>query len=219
LRIAWLIWGVTTLALGAYIVSGFVASRSETVPITLADGLTAHQKVFRFGRDHLRMRLEFLGTGRPELGRYSLPANGPKDRLAFREPGSEVLLMASSLSSEAPTPYSALPNTGWSQTHTYRDLVAELSEAPGVWRWPPANRGLVLNSGTNEIRIEVTKVGRGLVGENVTLFIDPEIGFKTCGSQVCWLWGWFAWPLFLLTQSFWAFFLLRQARRPKGAAH
>jgi hypothetical protein len=212
-RIAWLIWLAATLLLSIYSVSGYVAARSELVPIVLSPGFIADQKVFRYGDDHLRMQLEFRGehTKRPELGDYALPANGPRDRLEFSKPGAEIILKASSDSLETPIPYSALPNTGHNPGHIYRNLVAELNEGPGVWKWPPANPGLSLKPGTNDVRIEVATVGRELVGENINLIIHPEIGFKACGSQVCWLWGWFAWPFFLIVQLFLAFFLFRTA--------
>jgi hypothetical protein len=160
------------------------------------------------------MQLEFRGedTKRPELGVYALPANGPMDRLEFSKPGAEVLLEASSDSTETPIPYSALPNTGHRQGYVYRNLVAELNEGPGVWKWPPANPGLSLRAGMNDVRIEVATVGRELVGENINLIIHPEIGFKACGSQVCWLWGWFAWPFVLLVQLIWAGVLFNSAR-------
>jgi hypothetical protein len=189
------------------------AGRSESVPIVLSPGFTAHQKVFRFGDDHLRMQLEFRGehTKRPELGDYALPANGPRDRLEFSKPGAEIVLKASSDSSETPIPYSALPNTGHSLGHIYRNLVAELNEGPGVWKWPPANPGLSLKPGTNDVRIEVATVAREIAGENINLLIDPEIGFKACGKQVCWLWGWFAWPFFLIVQVIWAFVIFKPA--------
>jgi hypothetical protein len=211
MRAAWLIWLAATLSLSAYFVSGYVASRTESVPIALSPGFIASQKLFRFGQDHLRMQLEFRGkpTRRPELGDYALPSNRPRNRLEFSNPGAEILLKASSDSLETPVPYSALPNTGHTQSHIYRDLVAELNEGPGIWRWPPTNRGLTLNPGMNDVRIEVAKVAPGLAGENIMLLIHPEIGFKACGSEVCWLWGWFAWPFFLLIQSIWALVLFR----------
>jgi hypothetical protein len=120
------------------------------------------------------------------------------------KPGVEILLKASSDTSEMPIPYSALPKTGYNQSHIYRNLVAELNEGPGIWKWPPTNPGLTLKSGMNDVRIEVATVAPELAGESIMLLIHPEIGFKTCGSQVCWLWGWFAWPFFLLVQLIWA---------------
>jgi hypothetical protein len=73
------------------------------------------------------------------------------------------------------------------------------------------SRGLALKPGINDLHIEVTTVGWNLAGENVNLLIHPEIGFKACGSQVCWLWWWFAWPLFLLVQLIWAAILYLRA--------
>lgn len=205
MRPAWLIWLAVTLPLSGYFLAGYVASRSAFVPITLSSGSIASQKLFRFGHDHLRMELEFRGkhTDRPELGEYTT-RSGPTDRLEFSKPGAEILLKASSDSLETPIPYSALPRTGHSGSHTYRNLVAELSEGAGIWKWPPTNRGLALKPGMNDVRIEVATVGPELTGESVMVLIHSEIGFKTCGSQVCWLWGWFAWPFFLLVQLIWA---------------
>jgi hypothetical protein len=209
-RVAWLIWLAATVPLSAYFVSGYVASRTEFVSITLSPGFTASQKLFRFGQDHLRMELEFRGehTKRPELGEW-LVRSDSDDRLKFSNPGAEIVLKASSDSSEAL--YSALPKSGHGQDRIYRNLVAELNEGPGTWRWPSANRGLALKPSTNDVRIEVATVARELAGENVTLMLHSEIGFKRCGSQVCWLWGWFTWPFFLLVQLIWAFVLIRTA--------
>jgi hypothetical protein len=214
LRPAWLIWLAVTLPLSGYFLAGYVASRSAFVPITLSPGFIANQELFRFGQDHLRMELEFRGkhTDRPELGEHTA-RSAPTGRLEFSKPGAEILLKASSASLERPLPYSALPTTGHSGSHTYRDLVAELNEGPGIWKWPPTNRGLTLKPGTNDIRIEVATVAPELAGESVRLLIHSEIGFKTCGSQVCWLWGWFAWPLFLLVQLIWAGVLFVRQRR------
>ena len=213
MRIAWLIWLAATLSLSIYAASGYIAARSEMVPIVLSPGFVAHQKVFRYGDDHLRMQLVFRGeaTKRPELGNYGLPANVPRDRLEFSNPGAEIVLKASSDSAGTPIPYSALPNSGHSPGLIYRNLVAGLNERPGVWKWPPANPGLSLEPGTNDVRVEVATVGREISGENINLIIHPEIGFKACGSQVCWLWAWFAWPFFLIVQLIWAFALFRTA--------
>jgi hypothetical protein len=60
-RIAWLIWLAATLLLSMYAASGYVAAKSELVPIVLSPGFVAHQKVFRYGSDHLRMQLVFRG--------------------------------------------------------------------------------------------------------------------------------------------------------------
>jgi hypothetical protein len=213
LRAAWLIWLAVTVPLSGYFLAGYVASLSAAVPITLSPGFVANQTLFRFGDDRLRMELEFRGehTDRPELGEYTTRSR-PSDRLEFSNPGAEILLKASSDSSEIPTPYSALPKTGYDSSHIYRGLVAELNEALGVWNWPPTNPGLALQSGMNSVRIEVTTVGPQLAGESVRLLIHPEVGFKACGSQVCWLWGWFAWPFFLFTQSIWALVLVSRDR-------
>jgi hypothetical protein len=217
LRPAWLIWLVATLLSSAYFVSGYVASRTVSVPVVLSPGFTASLHLFRFGHDRLRMNLQFSGThtSRPELGDYSQKGDGRSTgQLEFSNPGAEILLKASSHSSEAPIQYSALPKTGYDQFHIYRDLVAELPEAPGIWKWPPKNFGLALKPGNNSIRIEVGAVGRKLYGESINLLIRPEIGFKACGSQVCWLWGWFVWPLFLFIQLIWAgVLLIRGSRR------
>jgi hypothetical protein len=216
-RTAWLIWLAATLSLGAYAASGYLASRSESIPITLSPGFTANQKLFRFGQDHLRMELEFRGqhTNRPELGEH-VSHERPGDRLQYPNPGSEIILKASSDSSL--TLYSALPKTGHGQDSIYRALVAELNEGSGIWKWPPASRGLALKRGTNDVLIEVANVGRELAGENVRLLIHSEIGFKACGSQVCWLWGWFAWPFFLVVQLIWAFVLFRTSPGRKVTA-
>jgi hypothetical protein len=212
LRAAWLIWFAVTLSLSAYFAGGYVANRSAFVPIVLLPGSAANPKLFRFGHDYLRMELEFRGkhTDRPELGEYMMRSR-PAGRLEFSKPGAEILLKASSDSSNMPIPYSALPKTGHSQFHIYRDLVAELSEGPGIWKWPPTYPGLPLKSGMNDVRIEVATVASELAGESIMLLIHSEIGFKTCGSQVCWLWGWFAWPFFLLVQLIWAGVLFNSA--------
>jgi hypothetical protein len=215
LRKAWLIWLATTLLLGVYFVSGYIASRTVAVPIVLSAGFIANQELFRFGHDRLRMELEFAQTHthRPELGEYRSKGDWRSTGwLEFPNPGTEILLKASSKSSESSTAYSALPKSSSNQFHIRRDLVAELNEAPGIWKWPPTNFGLTLKPGTNDIRIEVATVGPKLAGESINLLIHPEIGFKACGSQVCWLWGWFAWPFFLLIQSIWAFVLFRRDR-------
>ncbi|UPK05021.1 hypothetical protein [Bradyrhizobium sp. 170] len=216
MRAAWLIWLVTTLVLSVYFVSGYIASRTVSIPIVLSAGFIVNQELFRFGHDRLRMELEFseTHTHRPELGESGVKGDWRSTgRLEFPNPGTEILLKASSELSEIPTAYSALPKSSHNQFHTRRDLVAELNEAPGIWKWPPTNFGLALRPGINDIRIEVATVGPKLDGEGINLIIRPEIGFKACGSQVCWLWGWFAWPLFLLIQLIWAGVLLKRGSR------
>ena len=209
---AWLIWLAATLLLSAYFVSGYVAARSEFVPITLSPGFVTNQKVLSIRR---RSPADEFGVSRRAHQKarawrvHDERAPGGPSRIF--ESGAEIILKASSDSSAAPTPYSALPKTGHNQFHIFRNLVAELSEGPGKWKWPPTNRGLALKPGTNDVRIEVATVGRELAGENINLIIHSEIGFNACGSQVCWLWGWFAWPLFLVVQLIWAFVLFRTA--------
>jgi hypothetical protein len=216
LRVAWLIWLVATLLQCAYFVSGYIAARTISVPFVLSAGFVFDQNVFRFGHDRLRMQLQFSGThtARPELGDFGTKGEWrAAGRLEFPNPGAEIRLKASSVSSEVSIPYSALPKTGYNQFHIWRDLVAELNEAPGIWKWPPTNHGLPLKPGNIDIRIEVAAVGPKLASESVNLLIRPEIGFKACGSQVCWLWWWFTWPIFLIVQLIWAGLLLKRGSR------
>jgi len=214
----WLAWSVATLLLVLYLSAGFIASRTDKVSIALQPGAAHDARVLRFAEDRVRMDLVFRGDHlrRPELGEWasSLPAASP-DQLRFLKPGAAIQIAASQ--GGARVVYEAMPKTGHGADTVFRRLISDISQEPGVWRWPPATEGLALKPGTNTVRLEVVSVEAPLVGETVELTIHPALGFKSSMPNVSWLWWWFLWPILVPLQLLWAVILgvrtWRQARR------
>jgi hypothetical protein len=206
MRKSWFIWLVVSVLMILYVWAGSVASRTEKVGIKLEPGYSAQVRVFRLAEDRLRMRLIFQGdhTRRPELGTWGTRSDWRETgTLKFDNPGTAIRIVAS-VPGVAPVTYEAMPTSGHGWGEVIRNLTADLSIAPGVWRWPPDRNELVLHRGTNTLNIEIVSVEPPLVGENVELWVDPALGFKVTMPNVGWLWLSFLWPILLAIQVLWA---------------
>jgi len=206
MRKSWIIWLIMTVLMILYVWAGSVASRTEKVGIKLEPGYSTQVRMFRLYEDRLRMRLIFHGddnSRRPELGTWSTRSDWRETgTLKFDNPGTAIRISAS-VPGIAPVTYESMPTSAHGSGELVRNLTANLSIAPGVWRWPPARSELVLHRGTNAVNIEVVSVEPPLVGEAVELWVDPSLGFKVTMLNVGWLWLSFLWPILFAIQVVW----------------
>lgn len=221
----WLIWALASVALCLYVAAGYIASYTYILPIKLDAGFSTSVNVFRLAEDdYLRMRLQFQvipeihedHTKRVELGDWHSSTDREKTgRLKFSRPGAAIRLTAS-LENTDPVSYEAMPMSGYNSTMVMRDLTSNPSIAPGEWAWPPVGKVQPLHIGYNHIKLEVVGVDPPLRGEEVKLYIDPALGFKSAKPNVIWLWWWFAWPIIAGIQFIWAMALaVRTWRGPR----
>jgi hypothetical protein len=206
MRTSWFIWLVVTVLVGLYVAAGLVASRTEKIGIKLEHGYSAQVGTLRLDEDRLRMRLFFQGDHirRPELGDWNTNADGREaGTLKFANPGAAIRIVAS-VPGGAPVTYEAMPMSAYGSSRVIRNLTADPSISPGVWRWPPDRNELVLQRGRNTVNVEVVAVEAPLVGEAVELWVDPALGFKVTMPNVGWLWLSFLWPILVAIQVLWA---------------
>ncbi|MGO4665038.1 hypothetical protein [Bosea sp. 2RAB26] len=175
------------LALGlillAYTALGEVASRGAVVPLKLRAGEAVEVSVWRLNPGRMRMFARFQGRNRPEFD-----AKLEFDiRPAWQSP---VRAKVGGVAS-------------WSIGETVLHLTAAgrgvaLAERQGVLVAP----WVVFERGANRLTIEVADVDPSLVGETITLFIEPALGLKFTEQETRWLWASFAWPIYGLLYLF-----------------
>jgi hypothetical protein len=204
-RRAWALWGLVSLSLAGYAVLAQIASHTVATKVQLGPANAVELKLFRLFDDTLRFDLVFRAKGceqRPELGSWALIE---KDGLLTLRPGAEVRIEAS-LPSSPPVQYEAMPLSAHCSDGNVRQMTANLSVQPGVYRWPPPSftPTIHLHPGYNVVRFEVTSVDNRIVGETVDLVVPPPLGFKSGQTSVIWLWFGLLWPVFVVVQSIWA---------------
>jgi hypothetical protein len=198
----WIVWLIVSFCLVVYSGAGYISSRTISHDIKLIPRNVIELNVLRLAQDQLRLSLEFERDGwqsqRPELGMWQNPA-------------ASIRILAS-IHSNPPTAYEALPASSYNGTNIGRRMTSavppERGGRPGPSFTDPSEQ---LAPGFSKIRVEVTSVEEPLVGEVVSLNVEPPLGFKSTMPNVAWLWWFFAWPLYLLVQLIWAALL---AARP-----
>lgn len=187
MKLRWSLWFAATLLMAAYVVAGYLASRTDAVSIKLEPGASTQVRIFRLAPQALRMQLVFQGDHRkrPELGEWMSVAKG--NVLEFPKPGAAIRLTAST-PGMAPVVFEAMPKGSHSSDRIGRDLTSSLSIGPGIWRWPPpADRPrILLHAGVTPVTLNVS-----------------------------WLWFWFLWPFMAAIQLLWAAALILLARRKR----
>lgn len=214
-----MIWLSVTVLVILYAWAGYVASRTDTLSITLEPGYSTQVRVYRFAEDQLRLGLIFHDGNRarrgPELGSYRTRSDWRATGfLEFEDPGSAVHIVAS-MPSAAPVTYEALPSSARWASREKRELTPERSVSRGKWRWWPTSKGLALQPGLSIVNIEVAAVEQPLVGQSVDLTVHPALGFYNLMPNVGWLWPSLLWPLYVIALAFWAFVLRRQDQAQK----
>lgn len=220
MRLSWSIWVLVSVLLGLYFFVGYLSSRAGVIDLKLERGTTAEIEFLRLAEGRLRMTLEFRGDNRrSELGVWESSSDWMRTGfLTFPNPGAAVRLDAASPNG-APVMYETMPAAAFGANVVSRNLTSDLSIRPGVWRWPPQNKDVLLEFGYNTIRIEVISIDAPLSGETVQLILDPPLGFKAADPKVAWLWYWFFWPYLVLALIVWACLLgIIQAQRGRTPA-
>jgi hypothetical protein len=205
----WIAWSIATLILIAYAAAGRIESHTAISSIKLTRGATDNLDLLRLFKDELRFSLGFKAQGcqqRPELGNASSDRSWKTTGLLKLTPGAAVTIEASHAHA-APVIFDAMPLSGFCSDRNLRDMTADLPIAPGVYRWPPpaATPSIPLLPGFNHVILKVQKIGQPLLGEVVTIIVQPPLGFNEYFGNTCWLWpALLLWPLFTLVQILWA---------------
>jgi hypothetical protein len=208
ISLPWLVWLVMSLCLGAYSLTGIIASQSTLAELKLTPGYVAELNILRIAQDQLRMSLDFDGdrSERLELGLWnSLEDSAGAGYLKFQNPGASIRISAS-IENASPVIYEAMPASAHGGGMTSRNLTSNLSIERGLWRWSssPETTRLLLPAGLSRIRLEVLAADAPLTDEVAHLTIQPLLGFKSSMPNVAWLWWSFAWPLYFFIQLMWA---------------
>ena len=205
LRRAWALWGLVSLSLAGYAVLAQIASHAVVTKLQLKPANVVELKLFRLFDDTLGFDLAFHAKGceqRPELGSWDYTE---RDGFLTLRPGAEVRIVAS-MPSSPPLQYEAMPLSAFCSDSNIRQMTANLSIQPGVYRWPPppSTPAIRLHPGYNIVRFEVTSVDKRIVGETVDLVVHPPLGFKSAETSMTWLWFGLLWPVFVVVQAIWA---------------
>ena len=191
---AWVVWGVVSVGMVGYAVLAQIAAHTVVTKVQLKPGNSVEVELFRVSHDALRFTLLFRTKGcvqRPELGKW-VPIK--KDGFLELRPGAKVRIVAS-MPDSPPVEYEAMPLSGFGSDFNLREMTANLSVQPGVYRWPPppSTPSIHLHAGSNTVRFEVTSVGEPIVGETVDLDVplrwdsnrvkhrSPGSGWGCCG--------------------------------------
>ena len=185
----WKIFVLINLVIAAYLVAGFISSKSIELEIKLEKNMEYEVKIFRLMHSDLGMDLIFKGDrSRKELGEWSSPTeNKGTNQFTFPNPGSLVRISAST-SSDKYTMYEAMPAAGFGD----KTVIRSMSTKYGAWNLSrPHSPNLVMESGINIIKLRIEDVGEPLIGETVKMIIVPPLGFKITSIEWQFLWFWF----------------------------
>lgn len=204
-RRAWIVWGVVSVGMAIYAALAQIAAHTVAAKVQLKPSNSVGVELFRVSDDELRFSLIFRAKGcarRPELGSW---AYIEKDGFLELQPGSNVQILASMPGSPS-VEYEAMPLSAYCSDQNLRNMTANLSVRPGVYRWPPPSStpSIQLHRGFNAVRFDVTSVGEPIVGETVDLVVLPSLGFKSAEISVRWLWWGLLWPVLVVVQVIWA---------------
>jgi hypothetical protein len=216
MKIGWPLWTLATLAVGGYCLAGIVAATPTSAPFKLEPGFSVELNVLRLGTNPLALELNFLkimGDKRPELGDYAYyGAEAEGGFWKFDNPGAAIRVIATT-ENLAPVVFEAMPPGSFSAGTIGRELSSSLPVERGKWRRQDVDAPqLILPRGLNSVRVEAAVVEPPLLGELVSLVIEPELRWKRGPSNLDGLFfGILFWPFLLAVQVLWAAFLVALA--------
>jgi hypothetical protein len=203
-------WLLTILlvvsAVGALIYE--ISSSSITVPIRLNKDEKAEVSVYRVLPATLQVSLKFNRPSGKAFGLGSSETRYGGDGLCFLSPGEPIKFVVQGAGQAAT--YEALPNSVVTGTVFQRTLVP-FSESKNLNRctWPPDNSlRPLLPSGFSTVSVTITDVGQGIVGEQVSLVIEPPVSLKATASNYRIVWFFTFWRVYALILLVYALILV-----------
>lgn len=218
----WLLLNILTAIIFLSTVAFFIVSHGTEIELNLIEGEKINVKLFRILPHNLASTLIFTrvkGEERPELGEFKTIGDWRETGvLEFVNPGQPIKLVVSD--SLQKVVYEAMPTSGY----TSRDLVRyQEGHNPFKFSWPPYDgKRFLLHSGFNEFQITVIEVGKSFVGEKVTLYFSPPLGFKHASKGLFYqyLWFFYAWPVYVfILFVFYILFISQKRRVHKDISH
>lgn len=199
-RVHWICLAILSISYGLAMVAFEVSRTANVVNLILTPGATVSFQTHRILSAPLNVELRFNEHGslnkRPELGGSTY--NGDfreRGYLEFKQPGEPVIVRVTS-NRGMDAKFEALPRSSSSGIYVTRALVLkDNDDSPQQFPWPP--RSIQLPAGVSDLTISVVDAGPSLVGETVTLVVEPPVGFKSVASGYGWLWPLFLWPFFI----------------------
>ncbi|WP_373030021.1 hypothetical protein [Sulfurovum sp.] len=215
----WLVFCILTILVIIGTAAFLASSKTTKLELSLIEGEKIDVKLFRILPHNISLKFIFNINGRdsrPELGEYKTVGNWRETGiLKFENPGEPIKLLLSNTNQDVI--YETMPISGTGATTVSRNLIIYKEDNnPSKFSWPPsADVQYSLDSGINEFQITVLEVGKQLVGEKVSLWIKPPLGFKSYVSSYSFLWYFFLWPLytFILLVLFILLFIRKRRRR------
>jgi hypothetical protein len=216
LAISWAAWAIGTILVAAYHWAAGVASHAYEFPLILEPHSSAQVHVFSlFGQvieAEVIFQREQEDRRQSELGDWRTRAS-PDHALIFPNPGKR-LAFAVSVNDGGVVNLEAMPAGGFGAGFAVRKLSEDQPTDRHRWERSPNPLKLRAAHGTNDVVFTVTDVDPALVGEKVTVLIQPPFGLMEAQR------GYFVfillWPLYLICLfglPIWVIFLIRRSWR------
>lgn len=219
-RCLWCIWWCLIAVTISGIILNKMSSETTKINLPLSIGNTQTIKIFCLFPYNLSLKLMFSRSGsekRPELGSYPPVGNWRETgKLKFKNPGEPVKFILSDSNKEVI--YEAMPASGYGENTLSRDLVVfEDDHNPSEFSWPRSQKkSYQLKSGFNVFQIAVLEVGEKIRGEQIQLWVDPPLGFKTTHRSYSFLWYFYFWPVYVLLLFLMFLILLYREKKMKN---
>jgi len=174
LRIGWwlLAAAVVLLALGKAAHS--VASTTATARLPLVVGAGTSLTLYRLLPEHPRLSLAFARRLR---GEEVVSAGRVRLRIAH---------------AAATELQEALPRSSWNRQLLWR-MLTPLRAGATARRLPSR---INLPAGRSALEVTVLAVDPALLGQTVTVSVEPPLGFKQADPRLGWLWWFYLWPAY-----------------------
>jgi hypothetical protein len=204
----------SSVIVAAGAISARVSASATRAEITLSPGQSISVPVFRLFPASIAISLEFFrtpGTRRPELGEF-VSSDGP-GFIEFKSPGEPIVVNVKG--PHAAARFEALPAGGYGVESIQRTLVVlENDGNPRRFPWPGNyERVPKLPRGASMVAITVEDVGQAILGERVTVVLEPPLSFKGAATGYGFLWWFFFWPVFAACLLLYSCYLVWDMRK------
>lgn len=218
-KLALIIWIFLSLIVGMGIIAFEISTKTQFVSLPLQINHTVETRIFRLFKSNIYLSLRFKnvkdsnwhGSNKLKDGPSAFFKNGI---LNHPEPGEPIKIKVE-IDGLDEIIYETLPGDSPYQGTVRRTLYPFVDDGnPALFPWPP--KQVALPSGFSHLKISVIEVGEHLLGEDVTLVIDPPLSFKTSSVNYSWLWWFFAWPIFVVILLIYLMILIWRIRVKKA---
>ena len=218
-KIALIIWILLSLIVGMGIIALTISTKTQFVSIPLQINQKVETRVYRLLQSNLYVYLSFKNVKDSNLHGSHKLKDGPyasfKNGIAnYQEPGEPVKLKIE-IDGMREIIYEALPGDSPYKGTVRRTLYPFVDDGnPALFSWLP--KQVTLPSGTSHFKITVLEAGEHLLGEDVTLVINPPLSVLTSSVSYRWLWWFFAWPIFVVILLIYLIILIWRIRVKKA---